>query len=265
MENSSLEIVKPDVIKTNKKISIDQNDSKQQIIEEKPRPISFIESLMHLLKATIGPGCYALADSVKNGGLVLAPILTLFLGIICIHAQHILLQCSAKMKQRHELKNWPDYAETVELSFSSSKNQNVRKMAPTMKRTCNVIICITQLGFCCVYFLFVAENLKQVLDFHGLEINLKMLVALILIPVWLSALITNLKFLGEKEKFIEKHFIDFQIFSTMFRFRQLLHDHRNSNHILLLNSKLATNQRAKFCASETRDASVILWHCSVCF
>jgi solute carrier family 36 (proton-coupled amino acid transporter) len=178
-------------------------------IEEKSRSITYIESLVHLLKATVGSGCFALANSVKNGGLILAPILTLFLGIICIHAQHILLKCSAKMKQRHEMKNWPSYAETVELAFSSSKNEKLRKITSKMKKTCNVIICITQLAFCCVFFLFVAENLKQILEFFGIEISLKVLIALVLIPMWLSALITNLKFLGEK----------FSLFSFLFRER----------------------------------------------
>ena len=172
-----------------------KNIEAQQMVEE--RPTSYLETLMHLFKGNVGPGCYAMADAVKNGGLLLAPLLTLFLGIICVHAQHILLKCSAKMKHRHRLTTKPDYAETVELCFSSSNNERWRNLAPVMKTTCNVFICITQLGFCCIYFLFVGTNLKQVLDFYGIHININLLVAIVLIPVWLSALITNLKFLGK--------------------------------------------------------------------
>lgn len=158
---------------------------------------SYTATLMHLFKGNVGPGCYAMADAVKNGGLLLAPILTLFLGIICVHAQHMLLKCSAKMEQKHEMSTKPDYAETVEMCFSSSTNDRCRQLAPAMKRICNIFICITQLGFCCIYFLFIGTNLKQVLDFYGIHINIHVLVALVLVPIWLSALITNLKFLGE--------------------------------------------------------------------
>lgn len=171
-----------------------KNIEAQQIIEL--RPTSYLETMMHLFKGNVGPGCYAMADAVKNGGLLLAPVLTLFLGVICVHAQHILLKCSAKMKHRHQLLTKPDYAETVELCFSSSHNQRWRNLAPFMKTTCNVFICITQLGFCCIYILFVGTNLKQVLDFYGIHIGIHVLVTIVLIPIWLSALITNLKFLG---------------------------------------------------------------------
>lgn len=181
---------------TNGLANVNKNIEAQEPAEA-PRPTSYVETMMHLFKGNVGPGCYAMADAVKNGGLILAPLLTLFLGVICVHAQHMLLKCSAKMQRRHQQKTKPDYAETVELCFSSSNNERWRSLAPVMKTTCNVFICITQLGFCCIYFLFVGTNLKQVLDFYGIHININLLVAIVMIPVWLSALITNLKFLGK--------------------------------------------------------------------
>lgn len=194
--------IHPDLIAikaSTEKCDIDQNGNLCEKNYDKSQhpPTSYVETLMHLFKGNVGPGCYAMADAVKNGGLLLAPILTLFLGIICVHAQHILLQCSAKMKQKHTLRFKPDYAETVELCFSSSSSEMWQSFAPLMKRICNIFICVTQLGFCCIYFLFIGTNLKQILDFYGFQLDIHVLVTLILLPVWLSALITNLKFLGE--------------------------------------------------------------------
>lgn len=164
---------------------------------KQPPTTSYVETLMHLFKGNVGPGSMAMADAVKNGGIILAPLLTLLLGIVCVHAQHILLKCSAKMMHKNQLINKPDYAETLELCFSSSNSEKCRRLAPAMKRTCNIFICITQLGFCCIYFLFIATNLKQVLDFYGFQLNINVLVSLVLIPIWMSSLITNLKFLGK--------------------------------------------------------------------
>jgi len=102
--DSLFDQVHPDVIKI--KNSTEKNGvangkkhvEAQAIVEKVQRPTSYLETMMHLFKGNVGPGCFAMADAVKNGGLILAPILTLFLGIICVHAQHILLRCSARMQ-----------------------------------------------------------------------------------------------------------------------------------------------------------------------
>lgn len=66
------------------------------------------------------------------------------------------------MMRRTQCDLAPDYAETVELTFSTGP-QSMRRFAPTMRRLCNVFLCITQLGFCCVYFVFISDNVEQVL------------------------------------------------------------------------------------------------------
>jgi len=165
--------------------------------QQQPPKTSYMETMMHLFKGNVGPGCFGMAFAVKNAGLVLGPILILILGFICVHAQHLLLQSSQKIAAKLKLSERPDYAETVELCFANSPFDVCRRSAVAMRRICNIFICITQLGFCCIYLIFVSTNLKQVLDFYGMPLDLHVLVALALIPIWLSALITNLKFLGE--------------------------------------------------------------------
>lgn len=141
----------PDVVKikncTDKNGKANGTTSVEELIDPVvARPTSYVETLMHLFKGNVGPGCLAMADAVKNGGLILGPILTLVIGAICVHAQHMLLNCSAKMKHKHQLKASPDYAETVELCFASSDKKRFRDLAPLMKSICNVFICITQFG-----------------------------------------------------------------------------------------------------------------------
>lgn len=48
--------------------------------------------MMHLFKGNVGSGIFALGDAFKHAGLLLAPPLTMFLGVICVHAQHILVR-----------------------------------------------------------------------------------------------------------------------------------------------------------------------------
>ncbi|CRK91300.1 CLUMA_CG004977, isoform A [Clunio marinus] len=191
--------VHPDVIKIRNSTESDISKEKGEvdnIIPNQPPRTNYFETLTHLFKGNVGPGCFAMADAAMNGGLILGPVLTLVLGIICVHAQHILLNCSSKMRIQYQMSSKPDYAETVELCFLNSNNERWRKWAPYMKKLCNIFICITQLGICCIYYLFITTNMKQVLDHYGLVIDLPVLMSFILIPMWLSALITNLKYLA---------------------------------------------------------------------
>lgn len=56
----------------------------------------------------------------------------------------------------------PDFAETVGTTFSASSNSKLNRLANLMQKLVDVFLCITQVGFCCVYFVFVATNVKQV-------------------------------------------------------------------------------------------------------
>lgn len=61
-----------------------------------------------------------------------------------------------------KLAHAPDFATTVELSFATGP-EKLKKLSVTMRRLVNMFLCITQLGFCCVYFVFVSTNLKEVI------------------------------------------------------------------------------------------------------
>ncbi|CAO1412560.1 unnamed protein product [Diamesa hyperborea] len=157
---------------------------------------SYFETIIHLFKANVGPACFAMADAIKNGGIILGPILLTTLAIICVHGQHILMNCSDKMRTEFNLAKRPDYAETVELCFEKSSNEKLRQRSGLIKTICNIFLCVTQLGFCCTYFLFISTNIQSVLDYYGYHFELTLLVVLCLIPIIFTSLITNLKYLA---------------------------------------------------------------------
>lgn len=49
---------------------------------------------MHLLRGNIGAGVFGMGDGFKNGGIILAPTLTILIGIISVHCQHVLVSGS---------------------------------------------------------------------------------------------------------------------------------------------------------------------------
>ncbi|XP_061388578.1 proton-coupled amino acid transporter-like protein CG1139, partial [Musca vetustissima] len=54
---------------------------------------------------------------------------------------------------------------------------------------------ITQIGFCCVYFLFVALNVKEVIDHYLIKLDVRIYLMLVLIPMVPLNLVKNLKYL----------------------------------------------------------------------
>lgn len=191
-------------------------------LHENHPPMTYIETLMHLFKGNVGTGCYAMADAMMNAGLILGPILTFFIAIINIHAQHMLIRSAEFVKNENNLMKRPDYAETVEMSFQLSKSPWCSRMATAMKNTCNTFICVTQIGnqliiinfimtksicngfliltqigFCAVYFLFVSKNLLNVIEFYGIDISEPLVITIVLIPIGLMILTRELKYIGE--------------------------------------------------------------------
>ncbi|XP_019866091.1 proton-coupled amino acid transporter 1 isoform X2 [Aethina tumida] len=158
-------------------------------------PTSYVETLMHLFKGNVGSGIFAMGDAIRNAGIVVGPIVVLILGIICVHCQHLLLSASKTMVDKLQLTEAPDYAQTVQIVVDNGP-QRYQGWGKTMKNVVNTFLCVTQLGFCCVYFVFISENIKQVFDYYGYELDVHFHMAIILLPILLTALIRNLKYLA---------------------------------------------------------------------
>ncbi|XP_076384401.1 proton-coupled amino acid transporter-like protein acs isoform X2 [Megalopta genalis] len=158
-------------------------------------PTSYLETMMHLFKGNVGSGIFALGDGFKHAGLLLAPPLTIFLGVICVHAQHVLLKCNAEVTRRvNDPTATSGFAGTVEMCFATGP-LSLRKYSVFMRKMVNIFLCVTQLGFCCVYFVFIGTNMKQVLDVYGIQLDVHQHMAVVLIPIMLSTWIRNLKYL----------------------------------------------------------------------
>lgn len=80
---------------------------------------------------------------------------------------------------------YPDYADTVELCFINGPHR-LRRWSRFMKFMINTFICVTQLGFCCIYFVFIATNFEQVCIFacHSNQSNLRLNIEFIFIVEW---------------------------------------------------------------------------------
>uniref|UniRef100_A0A1B6IWY6 Amino acid transporter transmembrane domain-containing protein n=1 Tax=Homalodisca liturata TaxID=320908 RepID=A0A1B6IWY6_9HEMI len=158
-------------------------------------PTTYIETLENHLKSNIASGMFAMGDAFKNAGLLLAPILTVFLGCLCVFNQHTLVNCANKMREKRKLNYYPNFDDTVELSFDAGPPL-FHRHAKHGRFAVNFFVTVAQLGFCCVYIVFVTSTTQQILHYFGynMEIHLNMVITQVFITI--TILIRNLKYVA---------------------------------------------------------------------
>ncbi|XP_049867849.1 proton-coupled amino acid transporter-like protein pathetic isoform X1 [Pectinophora gossypiella] len=157
-------------------------------------PTSNFDTLIHLLKGNIGTGILAMPDAFKNAGLIFGVFGTLLMGAICTHCMHILVECSHELCIRNQ-RPALSFSEVVEDAVASGP-VFLRPYAKKMKNVVNVFLVITQLGFCCVYFLFVATNLQDTIPLsHKTHLGVYCYLALLFPAMFVLTMLKNLKYL----------------------------------------------------------------------
>jgi len=157
--------------------------------------ISNCDTIIHLLKGNIGTGILAMPSAIQNSGLVAGTVGLVFLSVFCVTCMHMLVNSAGKLCRRTG-KSSMTYPDVAEHAFASGSFPVLKRFKNVARRFIIVFLCLTQLGFCCVYFVFVSESLKMVMDHHFSEMNSKIYMAIILVPMLLLCSIRNLKYLS---------------------------------------------------------------------
>ncbi|XP_068150509.1 proton-coupled amino acid transporter 1 isoform X1 [Drosophila tropicalis] len=159
---------------------------------ELEHPTSNFDTLVHLLKGNIGTGILAMPHAFKNAGLYVGLVGTLIMGAICTHCMHMLVKSSHELCRRLQLPAL-DFSGVAFCSFDTGP-LGLRRYSHLARRIVTIFLFITQIGFCCVYFLFVALNIKDVMD-HYYVMNKYIYLLIMLVPMVLLNLVRNLKYL----------------------------------------------------------------------
>ncbi|XP_067900019.1 proton-coupled amino acid transporter 1 isoform X2 [Heterodontus francisci] len=138
------------------------NFGRYQRLNERAGTTAFV-TLIHLLKGNIGTGLLSLPLAVKNAGIVLGPISLVIMGVVAVHCMHLLVKCSRHLCAKLQ-KPCLDYGNVVMCSLEECPNLWLRKHSYFGRLLVEFFLILTQLGFCCVYFVFLADNIKQVVD-----------------------------------------------------------------------------------------------------
>ncbi|KAL0605327.1 Proton-coupled amino acid transporter 2 [Plecturocebus cupreus] len=125
--------------------------------------ITWFQALVHLVKGNMGTGILGLPLAVKNAGILMGPLSLLVMGFIACHCMHILVRCAQRFCKRLN-KPFMDYGDTVMHGLEANPSAWLQNHAHWGRHIVSFFLIVTQLGFCCVYIVFLADNLKQVVE-----------------------------------------------------------------------------------------------------
>lgn len=158
-------------------------------------PTSNADTLIHLLKGSLGTGILAMPKAFSRSGYVVGFASTIVIGIICTYCIHMLLRSHYVLCKRKKVPSLT-YPAIVESALQGGPVWG-RVIAPYIVDITNGFLLIYQLGACCIYVVFVAENIKAIAD-HLLEKDndVRLFMLIILLPLILINWVRNLKYLA---------------------------------------------------------------------
>lgn len=124
---------------------------------------NFAQSLMHMIKGNLGTGILAMPASFAHTGLVNATIGLPFLCLISTYCVHLLIKSSRHLGCKTNGLTF-NYTSLAKHSFRSGP----KWMSVHSSKMCLIVdalLLIAQIGVCCVYIIFVVDNIVSVSSF----------------------------------------------------------------------------------------------------
>ncbi|RLU19973.1 hypothetical protein DMN91_008532 [Ooceraea biroi] len=157
-------------------------------------PTTNFETLVHLLKGSLGTGILAMPNAFYNSGLLVGVIATILIGVLCTYCLHVLVKAQYKLckRLRVPILSYPH-------SMKYALEQGPRCMSwfsPYAPGLVDGFMIVYQMGICCVYIVFIATNIKQVADQYWEPLDISTHMLILLLPLILINYIRNLKLLA---------------------------------------------------------------------
>lgn len=165
-------------------------------LRDQKKSTTNFETFVHLFKSSVGSGILAMPYAFTFAGVTTGFFLMILVSSICINCSYILVKSAHKL-YRKTRKTAMSYAEVAEMAFLLGPKP-LRKFGKISQ--CIVIYGMfsAYYGAGSVYAILVAENFKQVLEYNvpSLDMDIRIYIAILLIPIMLLCWIPNLKYLA---------------------------------------------------------------------
>jgi len=124
-------------------------DDDQEVLEGRARNTSDLKTSINILKSYMGSGLLGLPYAFKEGGVLGSLIIMPILGVISVHCMFILVKTKQTLVSEGH-KHLITYGDIANHCYNRIGEYLV-----------NLMLMFTQFGFCCVYVVYVSENLEN--------------------------------------------------------------------------------------------------------
>ncbi|XP_028162335.1 proton-coupled amino acid transporter-like protein pathetic isoform X1 [Ostrinia nubilalis] len=161
-------------------------------------PTSNMDTLTHLLKASLGTGILAMPMAFKNAGLVAGIFFTILVAVVCTHCSYVLVKCAHVLYKKTRKTNMT-FPEVGEAALANGP-ERLRSWAYSFRVFILVSLFATYFGTCSVYTVIVAKNILQVvayyMDKQDEEVEIRIFIIALLLPLIFMSWVRNLKYLA---------------------------------------------------------------------
>ncbi|XP_023168140.2 proton-coupled amino acid transporter-like protein CG1139 [Drosophila hydei] len=151
------------------------------------------EAFVNLIKCTFGTGVLALPRAYYNSGWVLGLVGSMLIPTFILYAMHVLLNDISMTGKRYKM-TMLTYSEAMHLAISNGPSW-LRPLNKYFARQVDAFLCIYHFGVDVVYVVFIGKNIKELGDDYLPPIDVRIYIALMTLPLMLTFLIRNLKYL----------------------------------------------------------------------
>ncbi|KAJ8919889.1 hypothetical protein NQ315_006418 [Exocentrus adspersus] len=162
---------------------------------ELEHPVSDLDTLTHLLKASLGTGILSMPAAFYASGLVLGIFSTILVSVICTHCSYILVTSAHELYKRSG-KSQMSFSEVAEEACRRGPKWG-RKFAGTARQVVLIGIFVTYFATCSCYSVIIAKNFNYVANHYlGYQVEVRITISMLLIPLIFLAYVPNLKYLA---------------------------------------------------------------------
>ncbi|XP_070155563.1 proton-coupled amino acid transporter-like protein CG1139 isoform X2 [Polyergus mexicanus] len=128
-------------------------------------PTTNAETLLHLLKGSLGTGILAMPKAFHNAGYIVGLTATIIIGLLCTYCMRILVFSEYELCKRRRVPSmtYPATAESALLEGPVC----LRRFSKASIHIINTFLMIYQMGTCCVYIVFISSNLKTIMPLEN--------------------------------------------------------------------------------------------------
>lgn len=151
------------------------------------------ETLLHIVKGILGTGILAMPEAFKYSGFVNGIISTILIGIFNTYSVHLLTRAQYELCKKRKIALL-SYSESMKVAFQMGP-ECLRRSDNCIALFLDAVLVLYQIGVCSVYILFIAENMREVINYYMAgNIKLVYYILMCFVPFCIIASVPNLKF-----------------------------------------------------------------------